>query len=58
VLNLAINNVAQKEEVALKSYEDVAGARRTQPPVDCLRCLVPSFPGINHKSLIIFLFLT
>jgi hypothetical protein len=36
VLTLAINNVAQKEEAALKSCEDVAGARRTQPPVDCL----------------------
>jgi hypothetical protein len=32
VLTLAIKNVAQKEEVDLKSYEDVAGARRTQPP--------------------------
>jgi hypothetical protein len=38
VLTLAINNVAQKEEVALKSCEDVAGARRRQPPVDCLCC--------------------
>jgi hypothetical protein len=36
VLTLAINNVAQKEEVTLKSCEDVAGARRTQPPVDGL----------------------
>jgi hypothetical protein len=27
--------VAQKE-ADLKSYEDVAGARRTQPPVDCM----------------------
>jgi hypothetical protein len=36
VLTLAIKNVAQNEEVALKSCEDVAGARRTQPPVDCL----------------------
>jgi hypothetical protein len=31
VLTLAINNVAQKEEAALKSCEDVAGARQTQP---------------------------
>jgi hypothetical protein len=31
VLTLAIHNVAQKEEVALKSCEDVAGAGRTQP---------------------------
>jgi hypothetical protein len=36
VLTLAINNVAQKEEADLKSCEVVAGARRTQPPVDCL----------------------
>jgi hypothetical protein len=28
--------VAQKEEADLKPCEDVAGARRTQPPVDCL----------------------
>jgi hypothetical protein len=35
VLTLAINFVAQKED-ALKSCEEVAGARRTQPPVDCL----------------------
>jgi hypothetical protein len=28
--------VAQKEEADLKSCEDAAGARRTQPPVDCL----------------------
>jgi hypothetical protein len=34
VLTLPINNVAQKEEAALKSCEDVAGVRRTQPPVD------------------------
>jgi hypothetical protein len=31
VLTIAINNVAQKEEVALKYCENVAGARRTQP---------------------------
>jgi hypothetical protein len=36
VLTLAINNVAQKEEAAMKSCEDVVSARRTQPPVDCL----------------------
>jgi hypothetical protein len=30
VLALAINNVAQKEDAALKFSEDVAGARRTQ----------------------------
>jgi hypothetical protein len=35
VLTLAIY-VAQKEEGDLKSCEDVAGARRKQPPVDCL----------------------
>jgi hypothetical protein len=28
-------------------YEDVAGAGRTQPPVDCLWSLVPSFPGLS-----------
>jgi hypothetical protein len=33
-------------------------ARRTQPPVDCLWSLEPSFPGFKRKSLIIFLFLT
>jgi hypothetical protein len=36
VLTLSINNVAQKEEVDLKPCEDVAGARRTQSPIDCL----------------------
>jgi hypothetical protein len=36
VLTLAINIVAQKKEATMKSCEDVAGARRTQPPVDCL----------------------
>jgi hypothetical protein len=36
VLTLAINIVAQKEEADLRSCEDVAGARRTQPPFDCL----------------------
>jgi hypothetical protein len=36
VLTLAINIVAQKEEAALMSCEDVVGARRTQPPVDYL----------------------
>jgi hypothetical protein len=50
VLNLAINNVAQKEEATLKSGEDVAGSRRTQPPIDCLWCLVPSFPGLSVNS--------
>jgi hypothetical protein len=47
VLTLAINNVSQKEEVATEFAEDVAGARRTQPPVDCLWSLVPSFPGLS-----------
>jgi hypothetical protein len=50
VLTLAINNVAQKEEATLKSCEDVAGSRRTQPPVDCLWSLVPSFPGLSVNS--------
>jgi hypothetical protein len=36
VFTLAINNVAQKEEDALKSCEDVAGSRRTQTLVHCL----------------------
>jgi hypothetical protein len=36
VLTLAINNVAHKEEVTTEFAEDVAGARRTQPPVDFL----------------------
>jgi hypothetical protein len=36
VLTLAMNIVAQKEEATLKSYEDVTGARRTQPPIGCL----------------------
>jgi hypothetical protein len=44
---LAINIVAQKEDATLKSCEDVAGARRTQPPVDCLWSLEPSFPGLS-----------
>jgi hypothetical protein len=47
VLTLAINNVAKKEEATLKSCEDVAGFRLTQPPVDCLWSLVPSFPGLS-----------
>jgi hypothetical protein len=38
VLTLAIYNVAQKEDATMKSYEDAAGARRTQPPVNCLCC--------------------
>jgi hypothetical protein len=50
VLTLATNNVAQKEEADLKSCEDVVGARRTQPPVDCLWSLVPSFPGLSVNS--------
>jgi hypothetical protein len=36
VLTLTVINVSQKEEATLKSCEVVAGARRTQPPVDCL----------------------
>jgi hypothetical protein len=36
VLTLAIIIVAQKEDATLKSCEDVAGVRRTQPQVDCL----------------------
>jgi hypothetical protein len=36
VLTLVINNVAQKKDADLKPCEDVAGARRTQPPIDCL----------------------
>jgi hypothetical protein len=52
VFTLAINNVAQKEEVALKSYENVAGARRTQPPV-----VFGAFVSrIKRKSLIISIF--
>jgi hypothetical protein len=50
VLTLAINNDAQKEEDTLKSCEDVAGSRRTQPPVDCLWSLVSSFPGLSINS--------
>jgi hypothetical protein len=50
VLTLAINNVAQKEEATPKSCEDVAGSRRTQPPVDYLWSLVPSFPGLSVNS--------
>jgi hypothetical protein len=50
VVTLAINNVAQKEEATLEFVEDVAGARRTQPPVDCLWCLVPSFLGLSVNS--------
>jgi hypothetical protein len=50
VLTLAINNVAQKEEATLKSCEDVAGSRCTQPPVDCLWSLVPPFPRLSVNS--------
>jgi hypothetical protein len=50
VLTIAINNVAQKEEATLKSCEGVAGARHTQPPVDCLWSLVPSFSGLSVNS--------
>jgi hypothetical protein len=45
--HLAINNVAQKEGATLKSCEDYAGARRTQPPVDCLWSLELPFPGLS-----------
>jgi hypothetical protein len=47
VLTLAINNVAQKEEVAMKM---LLSSRRTQPPVDCLWSLVPTFPGLSVIS--------
>jgi hypothetical protein len=58
VLTLAINNVAQKEDAALKSGEDVVGARRTQPP-SRLPVMFGAFVSrIKRKSLIIFLFLT
>jgi hypothetical protein len=50
VLTLTINNVAQKEEATLMSCEDVAGSRRTQPPVDYLWSLVPSFLGLSVNS--------
>jgi hypothetical protein len=40
VLTLARNIVAQKKDATLKSCEVVAGARRTQPPVDCHTRLV------------------
>jgi hypothetical protein len=50
VLTFTINNVAQKEEATLKYCEDVAGSRRTQPPVNCLWSLVPSFPGLSVNS--------
>jgi hypothetical protein len=50
VLTLAINNVDQKEEATLKSCEDVAGSRRTQPPVECLWSLVSSFLGLSVNS--------
>jgi hypothetical protein len=36
MFTLAINNVAQKVEATTEFDEDVAGARRTQPLVDCL----------------------
>jgi hypothetical protein len=50
VLTLAINNVAQKAEATPEFVEDVAGARRTRLPVDCLWCLVPSFLGLSVNS--------
>jgi hypothetical protein len=58
VLTLAINNVAQNEEAAMKSCEDVAGARRTQPP-SRLPVMFGAFVSrIKRKSMIIFLFHT
>jgi hypothetical protein len=56
VLTLAINNVAQKEDATLKFYEDVAGVRRTQPPLPVMFGAFVS--RIKRKSLKIFLFLT
>jgi hypothetical protein len=56
VLTLAINNVAQKEEADMKSCEDVAGARRAQPPVDCLWCFVVFVSRIKRNTMIISLF--
>jgi hypothetical protein len=47
VLTLAINNVAQREEATMGFTEDVASARRTDPPVDCLWSMVSSFPGLS-----------
>jgi hypothetical protein len=58
VLTLAINNVAQKEEATLKSCEDVAGSRCTQPPSRLLVKFGASVSKIMRKSLIISLFLT
>jgi hypothetical protein len=58
VLTLDINNVAQKEEAALKSCEDVAGARRTQPPSRLPMMFGAFVSRIKCKSLIIFLFHT
>jgi hypothetical protein len=59
VLTLAINNVAQKEEAAMKM---LLSSRRTQPPVDCLWSMVSSFPGLsvnsdNHPFSYVILFL-
>jgi hypothetical protein len=57
VLTLAINNVAQKEEATLRSCEDVAGSRRTQPPSRLLVEFSASVSRIKRKTLIIFFFL-
>jgi hypothetical protein len=58
VLTLAINIVAQKKEATLKSCEDVAGARRTQPPSRLPVLFGASVSRIKHKSLIISVFLS
>jgi hypothetical protein len=50
VIILAINNVAQKEEVAMKSMWRCAGASRTQLPVDYLWSMVSPFPRLSVNS--------
>jgi hypothetical protein len=53
VLTLAMY-VAQKEEAATWSLvKMLLSSRRTQPPVDCLWSLVPSFPGLSVNSNIL-----
>jgi hypothetical protein len=40
----------RKRKLLWSRCDDVAGSRRTQPPVDCLWSLVPSFTGLSVNS--------
>jgi hypothetical protein len=58
VLTLDINNVAQKEEAALKSFEDVAEFKVNATPSQLLVEFGAFVSRIKRKSLIISLLLT